>query len=117
MLREPYYFLHLAQTYKKEIDLLLPLVPPAYEGGLSPTYQVVAIRKQASDLRLKIKLLFQEFDKGQLFYDKCIWVDESYLLTFDDQEKLNQYRHVLSLFIEHLLTFRIPELLSEVSKN
>ena len=67
MIHEPFYFLHLAKNYLAEIDDLLPQVPASEHGELPSTSLVVTVRKQASYLTLKIKLLFQEFDKGELF--------------------------------------------------
>ena|SRR5947209_2592564 len=117
MLQEPYYFLHLANTYVGEIDNLLPKLVSADHTGPSTSGLSVTIRKPASELTLRIKLLFQDFEKGELFLDHCIGVDDTDLLRSDDQEKLRHYRKVLCLFMEHLDTYRVTVRINVFSNN
>jgi len=64
-------------------------------------------KQKNSDLKLKIKLLFTEFDNGEFFKDRVVSIDEDKWLELKkEDEPFKQYKHVLSLFIEHINEFK-----------
>ena len=60
------FFVEKAKGYINSIDELLPSLTSEYSfDGLSKEQE-----QKVSDLRLKSKVLFSEFDKGEVFYKK-----------------------------------------------
>ena len=63
-------------------------------------------RQYVSELKLKIKLLFSEFDNGEFFVQRLNEIESNILTSFDGDERLNSYVSTLELFIDHLNQFR-----------
>lgn len=60
----------------------------------------------ASILEMRVKLLFTEFDKGELFLERLRAIDAERGSAYS-KERLIAYKEVLDQFIRHLNTFRI----------
>ena len=97
------FFIAKAIVCINSIDEILPNV---VSSPFSDETKYAEQSKTLSDLSLKIKLLFSEFDNGELFKDKIISIDENKMLWGKRNEVLKQYYDVLSLFIKHINEFR-----------
>lgn len=100
------FFIDKANEYIKSIDEVLPNLLSPYSQGFDPTPEYRKQSEKISDLRLKTKLLFTEFDNGELFKNKIVGIDENKMLWFKEDELLKQYKHTISLFIDHINEFR-----------
>lgn len=101
MMRSTDFFIEKAKEYTNSIDEILPDLQRAYGQGSesSPEYKERA--EKISDIRLKTKQLFSEFDKGEIFKKNIVSIDENRMIGCEDEEVLERYKHTLSLFIQH----------------
>lgn len=101
-------FLDKANEYKTAFENILKAYVPS---NVSPDWKEdpkhLEQQQKIADLKFKTKLLFTEFDKGELFLDKIKSIDTCDYGTFDDeQSRLPAYNQAIDLFIDHLNTFR-----------
>lgn len=94
------FFIEKANLYIAEIDSILE----TYVGILESETKTIpeGQNQRINDLRLKTKLLFSEFDHGQLFLEA---LHQRY--SFDNLDGvLIHYQSILKLFIDHLRYYR-----------
>jgi hypothetical protein len=99
------FFIEKANEYIAEIDRITSNYIPTSATREKPGFQEQS--DEISDLKLKIKLLFFEFEHGHLFVEKVVGTKTgvNYNLNTHDQ-LLVVFRRYLSLFIEHIKLFR-----------
>ena len=100
-------FLQVATEYKRICDSIIEDLEKHEENADTTTlslYQDNLI--SASELELRVKLLFAEFDKGEIFLERLKTVDAERGFAFS-KERLTAYSDVLEIFISHLNTFRL----------
>jgi len=99
------FFIEKATEYIAEIERITTNYIP-----FSPTREKPGFQEQSdeiSDLKLKIKLLFSEFEHGHLFVEKVIGTKNNVNYNSVNQDQLLVvFRRYLTLFIEHLRLFR-----------
>jgi hypothetical protein len=102
------FFIDKANEYIKSIDNILQNFTSKYSGGFDKSPELKEQERKISDLQLKIRLLFSEFDKGDIFYSnlKYYYEDSMSRLYTTDEEILKKSKHTLELFIDHLKEFR-----------
>ena len=101
------FFIDKANEYSNEIDEIVNNYISRYsEEAFENSPEYTKQKLDISDLKLKIKLLFSEFDNGELFKSEIIKADESGNYTLKDDELLKVYKHILSLFVDHIVEFR-----------
>lgn len=61
--------------------------------------------KNIFQIKIKVKLLFSEFSKGEFFIEKINESDNTYSLLFGEIKKLNVYKESLLLMIDHIENF------------
>jgi hypothetical protein len=98
------FFIEKANEYIKSIEEILPNIFSKYSQGLDPTPEYIEQSEKISDLKFKTKLLFTEFDNGELFINKITDIDDARVRYGEDP--LEKYKHILSLFVEHIKDFR-----------
>jgi len=103
------FFVEKANEYIKTIEEiiknLLPEIPLGFDH-FNPPIEYVEQSEKISDIKLKTKLLFSEFDNGELFNNQINTIDKNQILNIFKEKVLENYKHVLLLFIEHLKIFR-----------
>jgi hypothetical protein len=113
-MRTDFFYLSKAKEYIAAINNLLPTIASLYDEGFEPSTELKIMWKETADLKFKIKLLFKEFNNGELFFQSCMSIDENRLLVDRDEEALELYKHTLSLLVDHIRTYRlIPAALAE----
>ena len=100
------FYLDKASEYINSIDMILPNLLSSHSQGFDPTPEYKEQKQNISDLKLKTKLLFTEFDNGELFIKEIESIDKNIFLCFKTDELLKEYKHMLSLFIHHIKEFR-----------
>jgi hypothetical protein len=105
------FFLEKAKQYVSELDSIISEYKEfdldsrlsSFSNNTPYAIQATSI----SEMKLKIKLLFSEFDRGDFFLDEIKKIDNSILnWGRKEEENLNLYRSILELFIDHLNQFR-----------
>ncbi|MCF0068840.1 hypothetical protein LZD49_00065 [Dyadobacter sp. CY261] len=104
-MKPPIFFIEKANEYIAEIDRLTANYVPPSSAREKPGLQEQT--DEMSDLKLKIKLLFFEFEHGHLFVEKVVGAQNNnkYNKGTNDQ-LLVIFRRYLGLFVEHLQLFR-----------
>ena len=104
-MRSATFFIEKANEYIVEIDRLTANYVPPSSVREKPGLQELS--DEMSDLKLKIKLLFFEFEHGHLFVEKVTSTQNGrkYDKSTNDQ-LLVIFRRYLNLFIEHLQLYR-----------
>jgi hypothetical protein len=64
-------------------------------------------QKTIKELKLKVKLLFSEFDKGQFFIDEISREEDSRSMALREDYKISIYISVLDTFMNHINEFRM----------
>ena len=101
MMRSTDFFIKKAKEYSNSIDEILPDLQQAYAQGSESSPEYKERSEKISDIRLKTKQLFSEFDKGEIFKKNIVSIDENRMIGCEDEEVLERYKHTLSLFIQH----------------
>lgn len=102
MMRSTDFFIDKAKEYTSSIDEILPNLQQPYLQGSGPSPEDKERSEKISDIRLKTRQLFSEFDKGELFRKNIVSIDENKMIGTEDEEMLERYKHTLSLFINHV---------------
>lgn len=101
------FFTDLATQYISQIDQILKQQEETNSlisgNPLSAEYRAEAF--VVENLKTKIKLLFYEFDGGQIFKDRTDAVDNDRKALMHVQH-LKSYSSLLSMFVDHIKTFR-----------
>jgi hypothetical protein len=105
------FFITKANNYLTEIEIIdKTYIPYNYSGDFlsvdRQTPERTKQQKEISNLDLKIRLLFAEFDKGELFIAKLDKAKSNSAYVFDEKYILEYSKETLELFIEHLKDFR-----------
>ena len=105
------FFLEKAKQYVSEIDSIISDYKEfdldsrlsSFSNNTPYAIQATSI----SEIKLKLKLLFSEFDKGEFFLDEIKKMDNR-ITNWDrkEEEILNSYKSVLELFVDHINQFR-----------
>lgn len=90
-----------AKEYTNSIDEILPDLQTIFSKELSPFPDSKKQAEKISDIRLKTKQLFSEVDNGGIFEKNIIAIDENNMIRADEEEVLERYRRLLTLFIDH----------------
>ncbi|PSL18224.1 hypothetical protein [Dyadobacter jiangsuensis] len=99
------FFIEKANEYIAEIDRLTASYIPASSVREKPGHQELS--DEISDLKLKIKLLFFEFEHGHLFVEKVTRASPGNgNINQVNDHLLVIFRRYLNLFIEHLQLYR-----------
>lgn len=99
-MRSTDFFIGKAKEYITSIDKILAVLLSSALPGTFTKYNEQP--EKISDIRVKIRALFSEFENGGLFEKNIVAIDDNNMLRLDDEEILERYRHILSLFIDHL---------------
>ena len=113
-MKTPKYFLDTAHKYLRDITEVSEtyIRYPVGDKSIDKDYlfeQRDKHEKQQhliSELFFKIKLLFSEFDKGELFIDRLGKRDISIRQHYIEFDRVRDYKKCLLLFIEHVNNFR-----------
>lgn len=106
-MKTPDFFIDKAKEYSNSIEELLNnFLPMDINNVWNTTPEYLNQKRKFEDLVLGIKLLFSEFDNGQLFNDQITVIEKNGLFMFREDERLKEYKHILSLFIDHVIEFR-----------
>lgn len=103
------FFLEKAKQYFLDLDsIILEYKEFDLNSRLSfSSNRPYAIQeKSISEIKLKLKLLFSEFDKGEFFLEEIKKLDNSILNWHKEEENLNSYKSILELFIDHINLYR-----------
>jgi hypothetical protein len=99
------FFIEKANEYIAEIDRITANYIPSSSTREKPGFQEQS--DEISDLKLRIKLLFFEFDHGHLFVEKVVGAKSSVNYNVNSHDQLLVvFRRYLSIFIEHIKLFR-----------
>ena len=71
----------------------------AYVQGSESSPEYKERSEKISDIRLKTRQLFSEFDKGEMFEKNIVSIDENRMIGSEQVEVLERYKYTLSLFI------------------
>ncbi len=93
------------RKYLTAIDELLAVQPKTTTWEDSEEEE--AWNKKVVEMKLKIKLLYAEFDNGKYFLEECYAIDAKSTLIDNYETKIRQYKKYLQLFIEHLNEYRL----------
>jgi hypothetical protein len=99
------FFIDKAREYTNSIDGILPNLPPQDSPGMVTSTGYKDLSEKISDIRNKTKLLFSEFDNGDIFEKNIAAIDENKMLLSEEEEVLERYKYTLSLFIDHATEF------------
>ena len=100
------FFLDKAKQYVSELDSIISNYVQFDDITFSETDPYNVQKKKIAELKLKIKLLFSEFDKGEFFIDEIKKTENSVMHSFDREDNLRSYKSSLELFIDHINQFR-----------
>ena len=102
------FFLQKAKSYVDEINTIISDYHECDINNLFSIDTPYAIQqKSISQLKLKINLLFSEFDKGEFFLNEIKKVDSSILnWGRNEEENFKSYQSLLELFIDHINQYR-----------
>lgn len=102
------FFINKANSYIEIINKVSPTLISEYAGGFDGSPELDEQHQNLSDLYLKIRLLFAEFDKGEIFYSqvKDLYEDNLSRHFISTENKLSKLKHILEIFIVHLKEFR-----------
>ena len=99
------FFIEKATEYIADIERITTNYIPFSPNREKPGFQEQS--DEISDLKLKIKLLFSEFEHGHLFVEKVIGTKNNVNYNSVNQDQLLVvFRRYLNLFIEHLRLYR-----------
>lgn len=107
------FFIEKSKSYIAEIEKINSNYVRYDDISFSEDDPYVIQQKAISDLILKIKLMLSEFDKSEILLEKLKEIDESILFTFSRDKRLNAYKSLLGLFIDHLNEFRSVDVLEK----
>ena len=105
------FFLEKAKQYISDLDSIiseykefdLDTKLSSFSNNTSYAIQKTTI----SEIKLKLNLLFSEFDKGEFFLDEIKKIDSSILnWGRKEEENLKSYKSILELFVDHINQFR-----------
>ena len=99
MMRSTDFFIKKAKEYSNSIDEILPDLQQVYVQGSESSPEYKERSEKISDIRLKTRQLFSEFDKGEMFEKNIISIDENRMIGSEAEEVLERYKYTLSLFI------------------
>jgi hypothetical protein len=105
------FFITKANSYLTQIEIISnAYIPYDFSGDFSSFDRKNPERnkqqKEISNLDLKIRLLFAEFDKGEFFIAKLDISKSNFANLVDEKYFLEYSKETLELFIEHLIDFR-----------
>ncbi|MFD2920888.1 hypothetical protein ACFS6H_14285 [Terrimonas rubra] len=106
------FFIDKANEYiETATSLSLNLIPRLkFSDGINKSYELEAQERNLSDLYLKVRLLFSEFENGDIFFSELKpMYDEtglSKLFPNFEEDKLTKTKHILELFIGHINEFK-----------
>ena len=100
------FFLEKAREYISEINLIISDYIEFNSNSFSYDTPYAVQQSSISEVKLKIKLLFSEFDNGQFFVERINEIESDILTSFDRDERLKSYISTLELFINHINQFR-----------
>ena len=99
------FFISKAKEYSSTIDEIQKhYISPYTAFDSSLEYQEQ--KRKILDLKLKVKLLFSEFENGEIFNSEVKIADKDRSYALHTDELLEVYKHVLSLFIDHIVEFK-----------
>lgn len=103
------FFIEKAKQYVSEFDSIISdsiefdiNSPLAFSSRTPYAIQQISI----SELKLKTKLLFSEFDNGEFFVQRLNEIESDIRTSLDGDERLKSYVSTLELFIDHINQFR-----------
>lgn len=109
------FFIDKAKKYITEIDSINEsYIQYDYNRGIgeimrrrdeNDPYEIQS--RRVSELELKVKLMFTEFDKGELFLNKFEKIEKNQFSFLSENGNLYLYKDLLTLFVEHLIEFRV----------
>lgn len=94
-----------AKECTNSIDEILQDLQTSFSQELKPFTDSKKQAEKISGIRVKTRQLFSEFDKDGIFEKNIIAIDENNMLRADEEEVLERYRRLLTLFIDH---FPVP---------
>lgn len=100
------FFIDKANEYKTSFENILTNYVTDSSIGWDENPKYTEQQRQIADLKIKTKLLFSEFDKGEFFIHEIKKVDSNILESFDQTKRISSYNRVIDLFINHLNDFR-----------
>ena len=100
-------FLELATEYQNVLSCIIDTIKESEEDGHSISLMLYQNSiEDAARVTQRIKLLFAEFDKGEIFLERSRAIDAE-RGSAPSKERLIAYLDVLLEFIIHLNTFRL----------
>lgn len=111
------FFLDKAISYLQEINAAIDDSKTHKYSSWEDSPEDIAKAKRDKALKMKIKLLYKEFDNGEVFYNECIKTDDIHTLSMQSDKKLELYKENLVLFIEHIKEYRLEEPLVEAKQT
>jgi len=105
-MKTPEFFIDKANEYSKLIDELSKDYIHPFFNNFAKNPNFIDKSSEISDLKLKVRLLLSEFDNGDFFIAEIADIDKNAEFMFKEDERLKAYKHILSLFVEHLIEFR-----------
>jgi hypothetical protein len=113
-MRETAFFVEKATEYRSAIENILSKLASSTSWNTYDSTVHKTLQNEIIVLTLKTKLLLSEFDKGDLFITELKKADER-INNFESSTsvELLKYTQILTLFIEHLNTFRNDKILHE----
>jgi hypothetical protein len=106
---EPAYLLSKAIDYKNEIEKILSETRVSFTDFKSNEDKRGKTFDNKTELKLKIKLLFSEFENGEILIQQLSEIDNERYLREDISSGLLRYQQTLQLFIDHLNDYRITK--------
>jgi hypothetical protein len=108
------FFIEMANQYISLIDEVASNLIPSMYYSYSNTVRVyINQQRHITDIKLKTEQLLLEFgsEQGKVFYNYLREYKTAYYTTPEEKVKdeLNIYKHVLSLLISHIKTFKISD--------
>lgn len=82
--------------------------------SLGPNSEYHIQQKEISEIKLKIKLMFAEFEHGNLFSKRIDEIEGTYFRLLGEKSNLLDYGSLLNLFIDHVKEYRSETLAWEI---
>ena len=103
------FFLEKAEQYVSELQSIISEYKEFdLQSSLSFSNNTPYAIQQTSisEIKLKLKLLFSEFDKGEFFLEEIKQIDNNISYWGKEEEKFKSYISILELFVDHINQFR-----------
>ena len=100
------FFIDKAKEYIISIDEVLKNPVSPYDGGFEPSPALKEFSEKTHNIKIKTKLLFSEFDNGELFLTLIKSADGNLEYLKHGENVLTSYKETLNLFIDHINEFR-----------